>query len=159
MSVTFEVNDWYFWWKMSLVLTICHIIRLYKGEYCSVHWQKYILIYRCNCIEFLVILFVLHWNTETETAICNYIAAWFLLKNIFSASKLGQSFHRSKNLQGQNSKIIAGFFSLTISNSTYVRCVPEAVEGPKIWGANNSPTIIDYRFLLLFYFLFRQNLG
>ena len=49
-------------------------------------------------------------DTETETAICNYIAAWFLLKNIFSASKLGQSFRRSKNLQGQNSKIIAELF-------------------------------------------------
>ena len=33
MSVTFEVNDQYFWWKMSLVLTICHIIRLYNCEY------------------------------------------------------------------------------------------------------------------------------
>ena len=26
------------------------------------------------------------------------------------------------------------------------RLVPEAAEGPKIWGSN-SPTIIDYRFL------------
>ena len=52
------------------------------------------------------------WNTKTETANCNYIAAWFLLKNIFSASKLWQSFRRSKSLQGQNSKMIwnAGFF-------------------------------------------------
>ena len=74
------------------------------------HWQKYILIYRCNRIEFLVIYFVLHWNTETETAICNYIAAWFLLKNIFSASKLGQSFCRSKNLQRSKQQNDSGFF-------------------------------------------------
>ena len=61
--------------------------------------------------EFLVILFVLHWNTKTETAICNYIAAWFLLKNIFSVSKLGQSFCRSKNLQGQNNNNGVFFFN------------------------------------------------
>ena len=32
--------DWYFWWKMSLVLTICHIIRLYKCEHCTLTYSN-----------------------------------------------------------------------------------------------------------------------
>ena len=107
--------------------------------------------------EFLVILFMLHWNTKTETAICNYIAAWFLLKNIFSASKLGQSFCRSKNLQGQNSKIITGFFFFNYFKYMIVGMYQRRWKVQKSGG--QQPTIIDYRFLLLFYFLFRENLG
>ena len=30
-----KVNDLYFWWKICLALTICHIIRLSKCEYCT----------------------------------------------------------------------------------------------------------------------------
>ena len=46
--------------------------------------------------------------------------AWFLLKNIFSASKVGQSFCRSNNLQGQNRKMIVFFFlNLTSALSFY----------------------------------------
>ena len=35
------VRKWLvFWWKMSFVLTICHIIRLYKCEHCTLTYSN-----------------------------------------------------------------------------------------------------------------------
>ena len=70
-----KVNDWYFWWKMCLVLTICHIIRLSKCEHCTLTNSNQITL-----VWFLYFFFCIWGRRFTKILTIPYRDRWVVCK-------------------------------------------------------------------------------